>query len=255
MLLDGKVAVVTGGASGIGRAVALEYAKEGAAVIVADIDDVKAAEVADAVNAMGVKGQAVHVDVSDSDEIRKMVDSVENEFGRLDILVNSAAYSKSAPLLESSVEDWDKTFAVNVRGTVMAIQAVAKVMEKQGNGAIINMTSLAAFRGRPEQHAYCAACGTLNTLTGNVAHQLGHLGIRVNAIAPGLIDTGFEELTTDTPERREERIFRLPMQRTGKPEDVAGTAVFLASDMSKYITGETIIVDGGMQTHLSGFRD
>jgi len=254
MLLKDKVAIVTGGASGIGRAIALGYAKEGATVVVADINYDGAAAVVEMMKA-DIKGLAMQIDVTNSDQIKKMVDTVKNEFGHIDILVNSAAYTKSAPLSESSIEDWDKIFATNVRGTLMAIQAVAEVMEKQGSGNIINMTSLAAFRGRSGQHAYCAASGTINTMSMNIAHQLGRFGIHVNAIAPGLINTDFEELTTDTPVQREERISRIPLQRAGNPEDVVGTAVFLASDMSEYITGITVVVDGGMQTHLSGFRD
>lgn len=255
MLLKDKVAIVTGAASGIGRAIALGFAKEGAAVVVADINKDGAEAVAAEINAGGAKGQAMQIDVTVTRQIKDMVDSVEKEYGRIDILVNSAGYAKSAPLLETDIAEWDKTFATNVRGALMSTQAVAEVMKKQGYGNIINMTSLAAFRGRPWQHAYCAASGTIEIMTKSVAHQLGRYGIHVNAIAPGFIDTGFDELTVDTPEQREERIFRIPMQRTGKPEEVVGAAVFLASDMSTYVTGHTLIVDGGMQTHLSGFRD
>lgn len=253
MLLENKVAIVTGSASGLGKAIAIAYANEGAKVILADINEAGVKETEKQILANGKAAVALKVDVTVNEDLDAMVDEAINRYGKVDILVNSAGISISEPFLESTIEAWDKTFDVNVAGPLFATQKVVKYMKQQGSGSIINLSSHAAFRGRPEQEAYCAAKGTLHVMTRNLALQLAPHGIRVNSLVPGIFENDFDEMACDkTEEQKQDRIDHMPMRRLGKPEDITGAAIFLASEMSAFTTGDALAVDGGMHCHLSG---
>ena len=252
MRLKDKVAIITGGASGIGRAIALGYAKEGADVVVVDIDKTGAVETVREVLQEGRKAEAFFVDVSDQKQVNDMVDRVIEKFGKVDILVNSAAILEPVSLLETTVEQWDRTMNVNLKGVFFCVQAVCRFMSEHGGGKIINITSNASIRGRAKQHAYSASKGGLRGLTGNVAVQMGEYGIHINNISAGWIDTNFPESLKDDPAYREYRIAATPLLRIGQPEDIVGPAIFLASSEADFITGETLVVDGGASVELSG---
>lgn len=242
MRLQGKAAVITGGANGIGWAIALAYAREGARVTILDRDH-KGAETADEIRRAGGSAAFVQVDVSDREALTAAIQNA----GQVDILVTSAA------ILESSMEDFDRTMDTNIHGVMNAVQAVIPGMKAQGGGKIVILSSMASFLGRADQAAYAAAAGTLTGFTRNAAVRLGQFGIRVNSIAPGIIDTDFPESLKDEPEYREFRIHFTPLQRIGKPEDVTGAAIFLASGESDFVTGETIVIDGGVSIHMNGY--
>lgn len=248
MRLQGKAAVITGGANGIGRAIALAYAREGARVTILDRDP-KGAETADEIRRAGGRAAFVQVDVSDREALTAAIQNA----GQVDILVTSAAILEKRSILESSMEDFDRTMDTNIHGVMNAVQAVIPGMKAQGGGKIVILSSMASFLGRADQTAYAAAAGTLTGFTRNAAVRLGQFGIRVNSIAPGIIDTDFPESLKDEPEYREFRVHFTPLQRIGKPEDVTGAAIFLASGESDFVTGETIVIDGGVSIHMNGY--
>lgn len=256
MRLEKKVAVITGGANGIGRAIALGYAKEGATVVIADIDKKGADAVVSEITAAGGKALAVECNVAIQQQVKDLATTVVETFGAYDILVNSAAEFKKVDLLKCSVEEWDHTMDVNLKGTFFNVQEACRYMKEHGGGAIINLTSSAAFRGRPGQQAFSASKGGLRGLTGNVCVQMGEYGIRINNLCPGWIDgTNSEELARDNELLRDFRTKAIPLQRVGTPEDLVGPAIFLASSDAAYVTGETLIVDGGASVELSGIGD
>ena len=248
MRLQGKTAVITGGANGIGKAIALAYAREGARVTILDKDP-NGAAAADEIRSQGGSAAFVQVDVSDRE---KLTAAIENA-GHVDILVTSAAILEKHSILESTMADFDRTMETNIHGVMNAVQAVIPGMKAQGDGRIVILSSMASFLGRADQTAYAAAAGTLTGFTRNAAVRLGQFGIRVNSIAPGIIDTDFPESLKDDPEYRDFRIRFTPLQRIGKPEDVTGAAIFLAGDESGFITGETIVIDGGVSIHMNGY--
>lgn len=241
MRLQGKNAVITGGANGIGHAIALAYAKEGARVTVLD-RDAKGQKTAEAIQKLGGEAAFVQVDVADRE---KLTAAIQNA-GPVDILVTSAAILEKCSILDSTME-------TNIHGVMNAVQAVIPGMKAQNSGKIILLSSMASFLGRADQTAYAAAAGTLTGFTRNAAVRLGEFGIHVNSIAPGIIDTDFPESLKDEPEYREFRIHYTPLRRIGKPEDVTGAAIFLASDESDFVTGETIVIDGGVSIHMNGY--
>ena len=241
MRLQGKNAVITGGANGIGHAIALAYAKEGARVTVLD-RDAKGQKTAEAIQKLGGEAAFVQVDVADRE---KLTAAIQNA-GPVDILVTSAAILEKCSILDSTME-------TNIHGVMNAVQAVIPGMKAQNSGKIIILSSMASFLGRADQTAYAAAAGTLTGFTRNAAVRLGEFGIHVNSIAPGIIDTDFPESLKDEPEYREFRIHYTPLRRIGKPEDVTGAAIFLASDESDFVTGETIVIDGGVSIHMNGY--
>ena len=241
--LHDKVALVTGGNTGIGRAVALAYAAEGADVAVAWVAEEPAARslVAE-VERLGRRGLAVRCDVTREPEVRGLVQSVVDRFGRVDVLVNNAGIQKAQPITETPLEDWERMMAVHLRGAFLCCREVVPVMMAQRSGRIIVLSSQLAYIGRANYTAYSAAKGGLLTFTRALAQELAPHGILVNAVAPGLIDTGFDPLSEEAKARH---AAALPLGRLGTPDDLVGAFVFLASDESRYFCGQTLHPNGG----------
>ena len=252
MRLKDKVAIITGGASGIGLAIAKGFAAEGARVVIADIDMDRAAQAADDIKAHGKDAIAMMTDVSVKRQVQAMVEETCKVFGRVDILVNNAGILEEVSIVDSTIEQWDRTMNVNLKGTFFCTQACARVMVNQGKGKIINISSLAGIRGRAKQAAYSTSKGGLIAFSGNVANQLGPQGIYCNNIVAGFFDTGFPESLKDTGLYRDYRIKATPCRRLGRPEDMVGPAIFLASDESDFVNGAELTVDGGASRFLSG---
>lgn len=253
--LEGKIALVTGAARGIGRGIADAFAREGAGVAVCDVD--RATEAAGAIHdAFEAETMAVTVDVRDRDGVVAMADAVSQRFGRIDVLVNNAGVSKVAPFLDTDESLWDETIAVNLKGAFLCCQAVLPGMLELGRGAIINISSQSGKRGNAQYAAYCASKFGLIGLTQSLAQEYAAAGIRVNAICPGVVFTDLWQ-SPDMIERYAakhgiaptdvEDYFKagIPLGRLGTPEDVARVAVFLASDESAYMTGQALNVTGG----------
>ena len=240
--LDGKVVIVTGGAGGIGRAIAERFASNGSKVVVNDIDAEATAAVVDAIDAAGATAMAGVADVSDSTAVGAMVDAVMAEHGRIDVLVNNAGIiSPMLHFFEADEAWWRRIIDVNLTGHFIVSHPVAKIMAKQGGGNIINMSSGGATRAHRAFTAYDATKGGIEALTRAMALDLGPYNIRVNALMPGSIDTSGMDLDART--LRGENV---PLGRIGEPIDMTGAALFLASDDASYITGDVIKVDGGM---------
>jgi D-sorbitol dehydrogenase (acceptor) len=252
MKLRDKVAVVTGGARGIGRAICARYAEEGARVVVADLD---AAEATAAASSIGRGALGVALDVTDQGSIDRLVETVVREAGRIDVLVNNAGVFDMAPLLEATRESYRRVMAVNVEGLLFTLQAVARQMVRQGQGGkIINFASQAGRRGEALVAVYCASKAAVISLTQSAGLALIEHGINVNAIAPGVIDTPmwdqvdalfakYENLPIGEKKRRVGRA--VPYGRMGRPDDMVGAAVFLASEDAGYVVAQTLNVDGG----------
>ncbi len=255
MRLNGKVAIVTGGAQGMGRAICRRYAGEGAQVAVADYNAAQAERTAQEIVAEGGEAFAVRADITKEDDIRAMVETVTTTAGGVDILVNNAGVGQIKPLFEISRKDWDWIFDVNVKGLFFVLQAVAERMVAQGRGGkIINLASQAGRRGEALVLHYCASKATVISITQSAALALAPHKINVNAMAPGIVDTPFWEevdrqfarlmdLPVGEPKRR--AVAGIPLGRIGQPDDAAGLATFLASADADYITGQTVNVDGG----------
>jgi len=247
MRLEGKTAIVTGAASGFGEGIARSFAAEGAAVLLADIADAStiASEIADA----GSAAQFVRADVSSDADVERMVASAQQKLGGLDILVNNAGVPQRAqPLWEMDEELYDSIYDVNVKSIFLAARHVVPVFLEQGSGCIINTSSTAAQRPRPGLTWYNSSKGAVHTMTKSMAVELGPHNIRVNSICPVIGETGMLETfmgTADTPKAREPYIAGIPLGRMSTPRDVAGAAVFLASDDAEFITGVALEVDGG----------
>ncbi len=250
--LEGKVALVTGGARGIGRAICMAYAQAGAKVAVADLLGAEAAETADAI---GNDAVALELDVTDLASIADGVAAVEGKWGGIDVLVNNAGIFNMCPIGEVTVEDYRRQFDVNVGGTIFTIQAVVPGMRKRGRGgAIINFSSQAGRRGEPNIVVYCSTKAAVISITQSLALELAKDGIRVNAIAPGVIDTPMWDVVDglfakyDNLAKGEKKQLvgeAVPLGHMGKPDEVADPCVFLASDEARYITAQTLNVDGG----------
>jgi NAD(P)-dependent dehydrogenase (short-subunit alcohol dehydrogenase family) len=243
MKLSGKTAIVTGARRGIGRVIALTLAQEGASVVVSDVDEKDCQKVVDEIAAAGGKATAVKCDVSVKSEVQNMVEKAVSEYGKVDILVNNAAVGVIKHMLRFTEDDWDKVIAVNLKGTFLCSQATAKNMVKNNGGRIINISSVASGGGggaTSMMTSYIASKGGIKALTEAMALDLASFGINVNAICPGSIDSGV------LPESMKERSLKtVPKGRLGKPEDIAGLVLFLASPESDYMTGTTVIMDGG----------
>jgi NAD(P)-dependent dehydrogenase (short-subunit alcohol dehydrogenase family) len=247
MRLEGKVAIVTGASSGIGKAIALGFAKEGAAIAVADINLTGAAETVAEIEACGSKGIAINLDIAKVEDNQRMVDETMAAFGRIDILVNNAGTRDQAALFDCTPEIWEHAIDANLRGLFWAMKAVAPIMLKQGKGKIINIASLQGIRQcNPSRTAYCSTKTGLISMTRAVATELGPHNICVNAISPGTIETNMGGMTSlFTPEVIAQRCKYIPLRYRAKPDALVGPAIFLASDDSDYVTGVNILVDGG----------
>lgn len=243
---DGRVAIVTGAATGIGRAIAARLAADGAHVAINYRGSQDAAEALDEELPHSI---TVRADVSDPEQVRELVARVERELGPPAILVNNAGLEHQQPLLELELDNWHTTLGVNLTGAFMCLQACARVMARNGGGSIVNVSSIHEDTPFPGFSAYCAAKGGLRMLMRNAAVELAEHGIRVNNVAPGAIATPINAATLDDPEkvRRLKRL--IPLGRVGQPEEVAEVVAFLASDRSRYVTGSTYYVDGGMVRH------
>ncbi len=247
-LLANKVALVTGAARGIGRAIAEAYAEQGAHVVVTDIVADGARAVADAINAADrPKAIAVSLDVSDPENVQQAIDKTVAEFGRIDILVNNAAILRAHYIVDFPLEDWQAIFKVNMEGTFLCSQAAARQMIEQGDGGcIINIASASARKADPKHAAYSSSKAAIVCFTRILALELGEYGIRANAILPGATETEMlQGVFEEVPGMREVLIGRTVLGKLGAPCDQANAAVFLASDLASHITGEHLIVSGG----------
>ncbi len=244
-LLEGKTALITGAARGIGKAIALKFASEGANIAFTDLvidDNAKATE--QEIAAFGVKAKGFASDASNFEATKAVVAEIQKEFGRIDILVNNAGITKDGLLLRMSEEQWDRVIGINLKSAFNFTRNVIPVMFSQRSGSIINMASVVGVHGNAGQANYAASKAGMIALAKSVAQEMGPRGIRANAIAPGFIETA---MTAALPEKiREEWKMKIPARRGGKPEDIADVATFLASDLSSYVTGQVIQVDGGM---------
>lgn len=245
MLLEGKVALVTGASRGIGKAIALLLAENGADVAVNFAGSIAAAEaVAAEIEKMGRKAILVQGDVSQTEVCAEMVDKVVKELGRIDILVNNAGITRDTLLLRMKEEDWDAVLNTNLKGVFNCTKAVVKYMAKQRSGAIVNISSVVALMGNAGQANYAAAKAGILGFTRSVAKEMAARGIRVNAVTPGFIKTDMTSVLSEKVVAAMEA--SIPLARLGEPEDIAKAVLFLVSDNAAYITGQTLHVDGGM---------
>ena len=244
-LLKDKVAIVTGAGRGIGRAIALKYAQEGANVVITDlkIDETVEAFIEE-LKGLGVKAKAYASNAANFDDAHKLIEEVLADFGRVDVLVNNAGITRDGLMMRMTEEQWDLVINVNLKSAFNLIHAVTPVMLKQKAGSIINMASVVGVSGNAGQTNYSASKAGMMGLAKSIAKELGSRGVRANAIAPGFIITDMTHALSD--EVRKQWEAQIPLRRGGTPEDVANVATFLASDLSSYVTGQTIHVCGGM---------
>jgi len=246
-LLEGKVALITGATRGIGKAIALKFAAEGADIAFSDLKhDENMDATVEAIAALGVKVKAYASNAASFNDSEKLIEDVLKDFGKIDILVNNAGITRDNLMLRMTEEDWDAVITVNLKSAFNLTKSVQRSMIKQRSGSIINMSSVVGVNGNAGQANYAASKAGLIGFTKSIAQELGSRGIRCNAIAPGFIET---EMTHKLPDDvREAWIKTIPLKRAGKPEDVANVATFLASDLSSYVSGQVIHVCGGMST-------
>ena len=244
MDLKGKVALITGAAQGIGKAIAQSLAREGVRVVVGDMALDRARETAEEISGSGLEALAMRMDVSQSGEARQTVEDVLSQWGKLDILINNAGITRDGFLIRMKEKDWDQVMDVNLKGTFNCTQAVLKVMSKQRSGRIVNIASIVGLVGNVGQANYAASKAAVIGFTKSVAREYANRGITVNAIAPGFIETSMTQ--TLSQDVREGLFKQIPMGRFGAAQDVANVVRFLASEEAGYITGQVIHVNGGM---------
>lgn len=243
--LEGKVAVVIGGSSGIGRAIALGMADAGASVIPSSRREAEVAQVAGAIQAKGQKTLVATCDVADRGSLEGLRERVLAGFGRVDILVNCAGTTKRGPTLDFPEQDWNRIIECNLTGTLRGCQIFGKTMLEQKSGRIVNIASLSTFVAFYEVAAYAASKAAVAALTKSLAVEWGRHGVTVNAIAPGVFRTDLNQALLDGTERGRELEMRTPMGRFGKVEELAGAAIYLSSDAASFVNGEVLVVDGG----------
>jgi len=244
MKLEGSVAIITGGASGIGKAIAIALAREGADPVIIDVDEQEAIKVTNEINSIGRNSTAFKVDVANFSQVEEMVRKVVEKYGHIDILINNAGITRDALLVRMKEEDWDKVININLKGTFNCTRAVSTVMMKQHSGKILNIASIIGIIGNAGQANYAASKGGIIALTKTTAKELASRGINVNAIAPGFIDTPMTQVLNE--EWKKKLLEQIPLNKFGTPEDVAKLTLFLVSRDSNYITGQVIRIDGGM---------
>ena len=244
MLLKDKVALITGSARGIGREIASLFAKEGAGIIICDVNEELVGETKEKLESRGFKVASFAVDVTNLNRVEEMLNKILDKFGKIDILVNNAGITKDGLLVRMKEADWDAVLDVNLKGTFVCTKAVSKVMIKQRCGKIISIASIIGIMGNVGQANYAASKAGIIGFTKSVARELALRNIMVNAVAPGYIQTEMTAKLSD--DAREQMLKNIPLNRLGTPEDVARTCLFLASSDADYITGQTIVVDGGM---------
>ena len=243
-LLEGKTALITGAARGIGKAIALKFAQEGANIAFTDLEENQETE--QEIAALGVKAKSYASNAADFQQTEEVVNKVKEEFGTIDILINNAGITKDGLMLRMSEQQWDAVIAVNLKSAFNFIHACVPIMMRQRGGSIINMASVVGVHGNAGQANYAASKAGLIALAKSIAQEMGPRGIRANAIAPGFIETA---MTAALPDNiREEWTKKIPLRRGGQVEDIANTALYLASDLSSYVSGQVIQVDGGMNT-------
>ncbi|WP_333871333.1 glucose 1-dehydrogenase [Desulforamulus putei] len=243
--LNGKVAIFVGGGGGLGRTISLGLARAGANVIPVSRNKERNREVVEEIVALGRKSLLTSVDVTDEQDVKRLVDEVMAKFGHIDILINAAGKNYKKPALELTGEEWDDVLAVNLKGTFLACKAVGEKMITQKSGKIINIASLGSHLGITRSAAYCASKGAVLQLTKVLAAEWAPYGINVNCISPGYFKTPLTEKMLSVKETYDKIVNRTPMQRLGLPEDLVGATIFLCSDASNFVTGSTIAVDGG----------
>ncbi len=244
-LLEGKVALITGASRGIGKGIALKFASEGADIAFTDLfDDENMAATVKEIEALGVKAKGYASNAADFAQTEEVVAKVKEDFGHIDVLVNNAGITKDGLMLKMSEAQWDAVIAVNLKSAFNFIHAMIPVMMRQRHGSIINMASVVGVHGNAGQANYAASKAGLIALAKSIAQEVGSRGIRANAIAPGFIETAMTAALSD--EVRKEWAQKIPLRRAGQVEDIANVATFLASDMSSYVSGQVIEVDGGM---------
>jgi len=252
---EGKCVVVTGAGHGIGRASALRFASEGGRVAVVDIRGAEAEAVAHECAVAGGEGRAYEADVADADDVAGVVERIVSDLGGVDVLHSHAGRLRAGTVLETDLEEWNRTLAVNVTSMFLVIRAIVPIMQARGSGAIVTTGSISGMFGEPALAVYTASKAAVVNLTRSLAIDFASSGIRVNCVCPGWVDTGFNDpqfihdgLTDDDIKILIERT--VPMGRQGLPEEMAAAAAFLASDDASYITGQTLLVDGGLLCHV-----
>ena len=244
-MLKGKCAVITGASRGIGRSIALKFAKEGANIVLNYRNsETEALELKKELDELGSNTLIVKADVSKFDEAEKLIKEAKNTFGKIDILVNNAGITKDTLIIRMKEEDFDNVIEVNLKGAFNCLRAISPIMVKQKEGKIINMSSVVGVIGNAGQVNYSASKAGLIGMTKSLAREIGSKNINVNAIAPGFIDTDMTKVLSD--DQKKNIISQVPLKRLGNVEDIANLAAFLGSDKSNYITGQVIHVDGGM---------
>jgi NAD(P)-dependent dehydrogenase (short-subunit alcohol dehydrogenase family) len=243
---DGRVAVVTGGGRGMGRAVSLRLAREGARVVVAELVAEHGEEVAREIEQAGGRALSVPTDVSRPGDIERLFERTASELGGCDILVNNAGIGVGKPVLDYSEADWDRQMGVNVKAVFFCSQAAVRLMAPRKSGKIVNFASTSAFVSSSKPSvAYDVSKGAVRQMTISMAAELAPLGINVNAVAPGTVETEMTRASVSTEEGRAWQLARIPMGRLGRPEDIAGVVAFLCSSEADYITGHVLVADGG----------
>lgn len=244
-MLKGKSAIITGASRGIGKAIAIKFAKEGANIVINyRNNEEEALKVKEELEQLGVKTLIVKADISDLKQAENLIKQAKKEFGQVDILINNAGITKDNLIIRMKESEFDQVIKINLKGAFNCLKAVTPIMLKQRSGKIVNMSSVVGVIGNPGQVNYCASKAGLIGMTKSLAREIGIRGINVNAIAPGFIDTDMTRVLTE--EQKKNILSQIPLNKFGNIEDIANTALFLASENSNYITGQVIHIDGGM---------